>query len=570
VSRWTEFNTLSPTSFGTRSRQFNLQATDWAYLGKWIGIAAGGKVLHEVKGSYFPRFYGVTGVREGGPPLVAEGQINDVPLSNASPPSVSISSVASFGTISLNNKIDTYPAQVLYSTTFFMNKHTFKFGSDYMVAYYDYTLYSLLRGSYSFSSVQNFLSGNYTQFTQSFGDPHNPRWHQYLSGFVQDSWLVNNRLTLNYGVRYDFEIHPKHKASGQRFGEDFNNFGPRFALAFDVTGSGRTFVKLASGIYYDRLFQNLTTFFTNVKGYEQIVSATWRPTDPGAPDYPNVFANQPANLPRAVVNTNIMPDKLKTPASGQVVTTLEHALTQNIAVSGSFVYTRSWDKEYGWDTNLEFDDATQRWVRPDANYRSINQTRFGGEAEYYAGIFELTKRGRQFGYNANLTLGRAYDTGNNYGSGPEDQRLGIDSEWGPQVDTPKVRGVISGWYNLFTAMQVSAAFKARTGMAINSSASGLDLNGDGRTGDRTPTFGRNSFRGTGSKSLDLRFTWIVPLTEARKLHFYVEGFNVLNTENVRTFNGDYGPIPGSPRDRWMEPITYFSPREVQFGARLVF
>ena len=569
LSRWTEFSVSTPISFATRSRQYGLRAPDWLYLAKWTGITAGGKVLHELKAAYFPRFYEVYGRNEGGPPLVANGQINDGPQSNASPPRVSISSVASFGSANLNNKIDTHPVQALYSTTLFTGKHTVKFGVDYMTSFYDYTLYSPLTGAYTFTSLLNFQRGVYSQYTQTFGDTHNPRWHQYMSAFIQDSWLVSNRLTVNYGIRYDMEVHPKHDASGKRFGHDYNNLGPRFAVSYDLTGGGRTFAKVASGIYYDRLFQNLTTFYTNVKGFQQSTSATWTPSSPGAPVYPNVFATAPANLPRSVVNTNILPEKLKTPASGQVVATLEHALASDVALSTSLVYTRSWDKEYPLDMNLVFDDATQRWTRPDANYRAINQYQFGGRAEYYAAIVELAKRGAKVGMNGNVTFARAYDTGNNYNSAPQDQRLGIESEWGPQADTPAVRGVVSGYYNITPTLQLSAIYRARTGTAVSAIASGIDLNGDGNTSDRTPGFGRNSFRLSGQRALDLRFAWTLPVRNKR-LQIYVEGFNVLNDETVRTVATDYGPAKGSPLPRWLEPVTFFPPREVQVGARISF
>lgn len=133
-----------------------------------------------------------------------------------------------------------------------------------------------------------------------------------------------------------------------------------------------------------------------------------------------------------------------------------------------------------------------------------------------------------------------------------------------------MRFVASGWVNVRPQMQVSGAFKTRTGMAIDPIASGLDLNGDGRFGDRTPTFARNAFRGPGSNSVDVRVTWTVPLGGQQRLQFYAEAFNVLNTENVRTLNNDYGPDPSRPNSRWLEPVTYFPPREIQFGARLAF
>jgi hypothetical protein len=569
MSRWTEYN-QSPAAFRTRSATYGLSAVDLSFLGKWTGIGGGGKSLHEIKVSYFPRYYSVEGQPTGGPPLVPEGQINLGPEGNAAPPRVTISNVATFGSAALNNSIDTYPAQVLYTSTRFAGTHTVKFGADYMAAYYDYTLYSPLTGSYSFSSLANFQRGAYTQYSQSFGDLHNPRWHQYISGFAQDSWQPSNRLTLNYGVRYDVEVHPKQRQLNQRFGWDRNNIGPRFAASYDLTGSGTTFLKFASGIYYDRIFQNETTFYTNVKGFQTSQSATWTPTTPGAPVYPNVFATRPDNLPSGVVNTNIMPDALRTPWSAQVVGTLERALTTNTAVTARMVYTRSFDREYQWDTNLVWDEAAQRWIRPEAAYRQILQYRFNGKAEYLGGIFEINRRSARIGFNGNLTIARAYESSNNYSSQPNDQRFGIEGDWGPQTDTPTVRGVLSGWYNISPMIQVSSSFRARTGIAVNPIASGVDLNGDGNLNDRTPTFGRNSFRGPSNNQLDARFTWAIPVQSSRKLLLYVEAFNLLNQENVLTVNGNYGPNPSAPLGSWMAPQGWAPPREVQLAARFTF
>ena len=165
----------------------------------------------------------------------------------------------------------------------------------------------------------------------------------------------------------------------------------------------------------------------------------------GAPLYPNVFTTRPATLPAGVVNTNIMPDALRTPWSGQVVGTLERALTANTSMSARIVYTKSFHREYQWDTNLVWDDSGQRWVRPDSVYRQILQYRFNSEAEYTGAILEVTRRSSRIGFNGNLTVARAYQSTSNYSSQPNDQRFGIEGEWGPQTDTPKVRGVMSGW-----------------------------------------------------------------------------------------------------------------------------
>lgn len=570
LSRWTSFN-RSPAPFRTRSATYGLSAPDHSILGKWIGVTGAGKWLHEVKVSYFPRFYGVYGDNVGGPPLVPDGsEINPDQQNNSSPPTVTVTNAAIFGAAVLNNKIDTHPVQAIYSSSLFVNRHSIKFGADYMASYYDYNLFSQLNGGYTFPNLAAFQTGAYSQYTQAFGDAHNPRWHNYVSGFVQDSWQVGSRLTMNYGLRYDLELNPTHEASGLSFGNDYNNLSPRFGLAYGLNESGTTYLKLASGIYYDRLFQNLTTFFTQLKGHEALSSATWTRTTPGAPVYPAVFTSRPGTLPAGVVNSWVLPDAVKVPNSKQVVATLEHQLNANIAVSASAVYTKTHNREYVWDTNLVWNDAIGAYVRPDTAYRQLTQYRFNGKAEYTGGIFEITKRGSRLSFNGSVTLARSYETTSNYSSMANDQRAGIEADWGPQSDTPRVRGVLSGWYNFGRGIQVSGVFRARSGAAVTPIASGLDLNGDGNLSDRTPTFGRNSFRIDGTSSTDIRATWALPAGSNRRIMFYAEVFNLFDQENVSGVNNDYGPTPGSPKSTWLQPQAWFAPREVQLGARFTF
>jgi hypothetical protein len=572
MSRWTEFNITSPTAFGSLSRQFNLESTDLSYLFKWTQVAGSGRAVHEVKFSYFPRDYAVTGLNDDGPPLVpAGGGINparDNPESNSFPPRVNISSVASFGPVSVNDRELNYPIQTIYTSTVFADKHSLTFGADYQWSFFDYTLWQPLVGTYTFSSLANFQAGRYTQFTQSFGTGYMPRHHQYISAFVQDTWKAGDKTTINYGLRYDIEVQPM-SATGQRFGSDYNNFGPRFSIAYDVTGRGTTLLKLASGIYYDRIFQNITAFYTNIKGYQTLVAATWTPSAPGAPVYPQVFTSRPSTLPAGVVDTNILPSKLQIPQSGQIVGTFEHALRPNLVVSASAIYNRSWHSDYRWDTNLAWDDATQRYVRIDSNYRQIVQYRFDTHAQYVGGIFEVKRRGTRAGANASLTLNRARNTGNNYATIPNDQRCGVDCDYGPQADTPTVRGVFSGWYNFTRLLQLSGVFQARGGMAVNPVAAGLDLNGDGQTGDRTPGFGRNSVRGPGFTQTDLRVTYRLPLQRAR-IDLYGEAFNVFNRDNVQSVHSDYGPTPGQSKVAFLQPTVYYPPFQAQLGLRLAF
>jgi hypothetical protein len=135
----------------------------------------------------------------------------------------------------------------------------------------------------------------------------------YLAGFAQDDWSLHRDLTLNLGVRWETDtpimdagnrmngfdaaaINPVSGTPGvvkfagvngwrtSPYDTDWNNFGPRFGLAWKPFGSARTVVRSGYGIFFAHPFDHGAPSSASL-GFE--MSATLNSPDNGitAPFY---------------------------------------------------------------------------------------------------------------------------------------------------------------------------------------------------------------------------------------------------------------------------------------------
>lgn len=181
------------------------------------------------------------------------------------------------------------------SVNILAGNHTFKFGGDFAFVRIPQALFELnfaglfnfgglaattlntgFAGAPDFTPVQQYGLGFPTSFIQGFGDPISRLTNRPMAFFGQDSWKIRPNVTLNYGVRYDYELTQAIPTVGVRdplsginltaadilaaqnavgvqqgFPRDTNNWAPRLAVAWDVRNNAKTVVRAAFGIFYD-------------------------------------------------------------------------------------------------------------------------------------------------------------------------------------------------------------------------------------------------------------------------------------------------------------------------------
>ena len=505
---------------------------------------------------------------------IARGNL-EAPASDGIGPAVSIAGVASFGTSSSSPTArlnTTY--QIVNNLSHHRGSHAMRVGADFLFNDDLITFPRSIRGSYTFSSLANFLSGTYNNagFGQTFGITELAQTNPNFGIYVQDEWKTTSSLTINAGLRYDLQWL-------ETINTDTNNLSPRIGFAWTPSASRRTIVRAGAGIFYDRvplralanalMSAGNTTDTNALRQY----SVSLSPTQAGAPVFPNIL---PAAIPLVTLpNFTTMDRNLKNASSTQLSAELEHQIGERATVGVGYQYLRGRDLLISVNQNVPSCVASgnNNGCRPNSNYANNSQYSSVGESNYHGLHVSLAQRTTRWGqYRVSYTLSKSMNnTGEAFFSSPIDP-FDLMKDWGRSDNDQRHRLVVNGSLDV-EGFQVSGMIQAYSAPPFNITSGVTTVQGTaGRPIVNGAFIARNAGEGTPFFTANARISRLFKFKERWQFELMVEGFNLSDRANVvtRITNFGAGAYPSNPSATFNQITAVGEPRSFQFGARIRF
>jgi hypothetical protein len=410
-----------------------------------------------------------------------------------------------------------------------------------------------------------------------------------IAGWIGDTWRMNDRLTLNMGLRYDVgweDLSPPGLTetdvlidSGdglgvQNFGyrndiRDLNNLAPRGGFAWNVTGSDDLVIRGGTGLYFSTAAANQPIDQALWNGQRVLAASFVNDGQPGWIEDPtrgitaeDVLAGRVALPPQ---NISVIAHDFQMPTTWQAMLGFQKQLTDVIGFDADLVYYKGWYEDSQRDPNLFYNPATGLPLnpsvagRPNKAYGPINLKESAGKSDYLALATSATRRYRNdFQVGATYTLMFfKHDTGvGNAGYGATQLNpFDIMDDWARSSDFQRHTVRLNGIWTMPYDISLAGSFRFGSGnfsnVTTNVDPLGLGANRIRRDLSIIP---RNDFSGDPFQTLDVRISKEFRIAGDVRLTGIAEIFNLYdyarfnyNTLETSASFGKPNASGGSPR-----------------------
>lgn len=492
--------------------------------------------------------------------------------------------------------------------TIVKGRHSFKMGAALRrLQLNNGIINAQFNGSLRFNNVADFLAGRPAAYTRNVGQPYIGLRATELNTYFQDDWQIHSRLTLNLGVRYEYNSVPREVngliADRYRFNNDPNNLAPRFGFAWKADRQGKSVVRGGYGLYYNVLelvFVGLTRF--NPPLITSLANAT--------PRFPNLLDGAVAGVPSGLV---LPSGDMRNPYSQHLTLNYERELF-NPRTTFSVGYLGTIAMRLPQTMRPNGGDGLAQNLRPDPTLGVVNRLETAGRSNYHGLQTSLTWQANGMMVRGNYTYSKALDTvsdipsGNqnldrgilalderntrlNYGPGDFDVRHLANVAFSYELPWKKRNLLLGGWsvqgivtmnsgrpYTLYSGTDNLVGnnnnrLLALPGTLLRNGADqrrAIDFAPGITRAMLTPragtlgTIGRNTERGDTLLQTNLSVFKTFSLTERWKLQFRAESYNLTNTVNYDLPDGVLSSA------NFGNSLTAGEPRQHQLALRLSF
>ncbi len=578
----------------------------------------GGLTDASARGSSFIEDHGLVGSLVS---LLGAGTIGDfrfqlatrravLRTNDVSGPAVDINGLVNFGRPYAGNmrrRENHY--QLAYSVSHARSRHLWKFGGTVNRVRLRASTPDGFGGDYVFASLGDFLNGRADSFRQAFGVAGTDFAVTSWGAFAQDHWSPTQKLTVDLGLRYDFEHLP------QEFPLDENNFSPRIGVAYHPLP--RLVLRAGYGILFDRYVLanlNRAVFKDGRQAFEQVVSG-----DAAANAFQAAgggsLAAPLAGLAPSVFRTD---PRLATPYSQQTSLGVQTLLSKNLTADATYMFVRGVKLPRTRNVNLPPpviltlanaaslgvpNPVPQQIGRPvfgpsrlDFRFNDVYQLEDSASSTYHGLSLSLNRRlANEIEFSANYTLSKTIDDASDFDEQPENP-FSVRADRGLSRSHQSQRFVLSALFDLPFGEQEEKNRKSSSPRSAPREALGAVLGHielapiltvatgrpenplTGLDSDRNHAFplasrplgfGRNTLTTPRTASLDLRIVKYFPFGKRRRLDFVVEFFNLFNHTNISQVNPFFGNGL-NPMASFTRPIDSFNARQIRFSVDFEF